>query len=63
MSKSKTPDYVLRANANYRKKHTTNKAVQFHNVKDGDIIKALQDDTEPFNKLVKVLLRQHYKLD
>ena len=33
MSKNKTPDYVLRANANYRKKHTITKSLQLHNEK------------------------------
>ena len=32
MSKNKTPDYVLRANANDRKKHTTTKSLQLHKV-------------------------------
>lgn len=63
MSKNKTPDYVLRANANYRKKHTTNKSLQLHNEKDADIIQALQNDTAPFNSLVKDLLRNHYNLN
>lgn len=64
MSENKTKDYVLRANANYRKKHTTTKSVQFHNGKDADIINAINNDSEQsFNSLVKALLRQHYQLD
>lgn len=57
---NKTKDYVLRANANYRKKHTQNKSVQFHNTKDADILHCIENDNVSFNSLVKELLRNHY---
>lgn len=63
MSKNKTPDYVLRANANYRKKHTITKSLQLHNEKDADIIQALQNETKSFNALMKDILRNHYNLN
>lgn len=62
MSENKTKDYVLRANANYRKKHTTTKSVQFHNSKDADILNAIANDKQAFASLIKDLLRKHYNL-
>lgn len=63
MSKNKTSDYVLRANANYRKKHTITKSLQLHNEKDADIIQALQNETKSFNAFIKDILRNHYNIN
>ena len=59
---NKTKDYVLRANANYRKRHTQSKTIQFHNEKDAELLQAIANDTTPFSTTVKQLLKQYYQL-
>jgi len=59
---NKTPSYRLKANATYERK-VTKKTLRFKLVEDADLLAAIDDDIEPFNKVAHELLRKHYNLE
>lgn len=58
---NKTPSYRLKANANYHDK-TVQKKLRFKLVEDADLLNAIDNDSEPLNKVANKLLRVHYDL-
>jgi hypothetical protein len=59
---NKTPSYRLKANANYERK-MAQKTLRFKLVEDADLLAAIDNDIEPFNKVVHELLRKHYNIE
>lgn len=59
---SKTPDYIKRAQDNYRAK-LTRKVIDLHNVNDAELIKAIETDPQPFKHTVVKLLKKYYNID
>lgn len=58
---NKTPSYRLKANANYHDK-TVQKTLRFKLVEDADLLNAIDNDSEPLNKVANKLLRRYYNL-
>lgn len=51
------------ANKKHRREKVITKSIQFHKVHDEELIKALNGYKNPFNALVKDLLRQYFKIN
>lgn len=58
---NKTAPSKLRANAKYHGK-MIQKNIRLHTLNDIDLLKAIDNDEQQFNSLVRQLLREHYKL-
>ena len=58
---NKTPSYRLKANAKYDSK-MVQKTLRFKRVEDADLLNAIDNDSEPLNKVANKLLRIHYDL-
>lgn len=58
----KMPDYVKRAQDNYRAK-LVQKAINLHKVNDAELIKAIEADPQPFKHAVVKALKKYYNID